>query len=452
MKRISFLFGALIIVGAIALTGCSKPTGCTDPAADNYDPDAEEDCCCSYSNANENVVISGAITSNTTWTADNIYELAGKVVVEAGATLTINPGTIVKGRTGTGSLASALVVARGGRLEAEGTADAPIIFTSTLDDIEVGQKTGTNLTELDNGKWGGLIVLGYAPVSAENGDDVAQIEGIPADETFGAYGGNDINDDSGIMTYISIRHGGSLIGEGNEINGLTLGGVGKGTEIHHVEVVGNLDDGVECFGGSVDISDVIVLFQGDDGIDFDQNYSGTIDNFLVMHGVDTDEALEIDGPEGTATDGRFTLSNGTIMTTDGVGSAADLKSGAQGTLDNITFWGYAEDKCIKLRHSFQEDCTTDKRDAYMNFLTPDGDQELVVTNCEYEGVDAAFVTDVYTKSTDANEDTCPLPDSYLTDAEAAMGATGTFDAAAPTIGADLTEFDNWSWSSINDKY
>lgn len=452
MNRFSFFFLAFVAASAMLFTGCSKPTGCTDPVADNYDPEAEEDCCCSYSDDNTNTVVSGAITTNTTWTADNIYELAGKVVVESGATLTINPGTIVKGRTGTGSLASALVVAKGGRIEAEGTADAPIIFTSVLDNIEVGQKTGSNLTELDNGKWGGLIILGDAPISAEDGDNATQIEGIPADEAFGAYGGANESDDSGILAYISIRHGGALIGEGNEINGLTLGGVGNGTTIHHIEVVGNLDDGVECFGGTVNMSDILVAFQGDDGIDLDQNYSGTIDNFMVIHGVDTDEALEIDGPEGTLDSGRFTLKNGTIMNTDGVGSAADLKSGAQGTLEAITFWGYGQDDVIKFRHSFQDDCTTDKRDAWMNFLDPSGDQELTLTGMEFEGVDAAFCTAVYTKSTDVDDNDCDLPANYETEAEAAMGSVGTYAAPAASLGSDNSAFDNWSWAHMNGKY
>jgi len=256
MKKMNFRSLAIAtgLSFAMLFSSCSKETGCTDPDAVNYNPDAEENCCCVFQEptGNDNVVISGFIDSDTEWTSDNIYELAGKVVVEDGATLTIQAGTIVKGREGTGSLASALVVARGGKIMANGNADEPIIFTSVLDNIQRGQLSGTNLTEIDNSKWGGLIILGRAPISAEEGDTEAQIEGIPADEEFGRYGGGDspsIGDNSGVLRFVSIRHGGSLIGEGNEINGLTLGGVGTGTVIENVEVVANLDDGIECFGG-----------------------------------------------------------------------------------------------------------------------------------------------------------------------------------------------------------
>ena len=200
------------------------------------------------------VSVTGSITSNTTWSNDNIYQLNQKVVVQDGATLTIEAGTIIKGSSGTGSLASALVVARGGKLMAEGTASEPIIMTSASDNITIGQTMGTNLDQNDRGLWGGLIVLGNAPCSFSGDVTDLQIEGIPAEDTWGLYGGSNATDNSGVMKYISIRHGGALIGEGNEINGLTLGGVGSGTEIDHIEVVANVDDGVEFFGGTVNAS------------------------------------------------------------------------------------------------------------------------------------------------------------------------------------------------------
>ncbi|MEM7161693.1 MAG: hypothetical protein AAF487_04555, partial [Bacteroidota bacterium] len=400
LKNIALICG----IGTILMmSSCGKETGCTDPDAVNYDPDAEENCCCVFETptGDQNVIVSGSITTDTEWTSDNIYELANKVVVEDGVTLTIQAGTIIKGREGTGSLSSALIVARGGKIMANGTADSPIIFTSILDNIVRGQLTGTNLTEVDNAKWGGLIILGYAPISAEEGDNEAQIEGIPADEDFGRYGGGsnpNPADNSGVLRYVSIRHGGSLIGEGNEINGLTLGGVGTGTVIENVEVVANLDDGIECFGGTVNITNAIVAFQGDDGIDLDQNYSGTIDNFFVLHGIDTDEAMEIDGPEGTLNDGLFTLRNGTVQTTDGAGSAADLKSKAQGLIENTTFWGYANAKWLKLRCSFTDDCATPKTDAYDYFTN--GSNNLVLSGCEFGNTAGDEMVSVYTKSED----------------------------------------------------
>ena len=191
---------------------------------------------------------SGLIESDENWTSNCIYVLNNKVVVPAGITLTIEPGTIIKGTSGTGSLASALVVARGGTVLAAGTADQPIVMTSIADNITVGESNGTNLDQNDRGLWGGLIVLGNAPCSFSGDVAALQIEGIPAEDTWGLYGGSDSDDNSGIFKYISIRHGGALIGEGNEINGLTLGGVGAGTEIDNIEVVANVDDGIEFFG------------------------------------------------------------------------------------------------------------------------------------------------------------------------------------------------------------
>lgn len=295
------------------------------------------------------VSVSGSITSNTTWTSNNIYQLNQKVVVQDGATLTINPGTIIKGSSGTGSLASALVIARGGKIMAEGTAAQPIIFTSVSDNISLGQTMGTNLDQNDRGLWGGLIVLGKAPCSFSGDVSALQIEGIPAEDTWGLYGGNEPTDNSGIIKYVSIRHGGALIGEGNEINGLTLGGVGSGTEIDNIEVVANVDDGIEFFGGTVNASNLFVWAQGDDAIDIDQAYSGTIDNVVVHLGDASDHAFEIDGPEGTAS-GSFTLQNASIFgnsVTDN-GEYADYRDSATGATNNIFASGFPAGKDVEL--------------------------------------------------------------------------------------------------------
>ena len=295
------------------------------------------------------VNVTGAITENTTWTNDNIYKLNQKVVVDAGTTLTIEAGTIIQGTPGTGSLASALIIARGSKINAVGTPSQPIIFTSSTDNIEIGETAGTNLDENDRGLWGGLIILGNAPCSFSGDIVEAQIEGIPADDTFGLYGGTDPEDNSGVVSYISIRHGGALIGEGNEINGLTLGGVGNGTIINNIEVVANVDDGIEFFGGTVNASNLLVWAQGDDALDIDQAYSGTIDNALVILGDFSDHAFEIDGPEGSAT-GSFTLQNATIIgnTTKKNGEYADYRSGATGTTNNIYAYGFKASSDVEL--------------------------------------------------------------------------------------------------------
>ncbi len=415
MKR---LFTLVMLAGVFTFAACTDET---EPTPEIL--------------TSENEVISGALTANATWTADNMYELASKVVVEDGITLTIEAGTIIKGRTGVGSLATGLIVARGGKLIAEGTAAKPIIFTSIEDNIEIGQLMGSNLTSEDVEKWGGLIILGKAPISAENGDTESQIEGIPASDAFGAYGGDVANDNSGSLKYISVRHGGALIGDGNEINGITLGGVGSGTIMDFIEVYATLDDGIEFFGGTVNVTNVIVSHQQDDGLDIDQNFSGSITNFLVQHGGNsTDEGLEIDGPEGsTHTSGLFTLKNGTVLSLGGsdAGTPADLKSKAQGTIENVIFTGYATgDDLIKIRASYQNNCADAKTDAFTHLT--DASATLKISNTNFGGVK------VYTKV-----DGCSVPAADQTAAE--QVAT----ASANATGADTSVFADWTAASIS---
>ena len=294
-------------------------------------------------------VLSGQITEDKTLTNDEIWELEGRVTVTAGNTLTIEAGTIIKAFAGSGANASALIIARGAKIMANGTADNPIVFTSAADNIQLGQSFGGNLTENDRGLWGGLLVLGYAAISVEGNASETQIEGIPASDTNGLYGGNDNSDNSGEINYVSIRHGGAEIGEGNEINGLTLGGVGSGTSIANVEVVANVDDGIELFGGSVDVSNSLVWAQGDDGLDIDQAYSGTVSNSVVVLGDISDHAMEIDGPEG-ALEGSFTLNNITLIGNSSTenGEYADYRSNAMGVSNNVFARGFKESSDVEL--------------------------------------------------------------------------------------------------------
>jgi len=273
-----------------------------------------------------NKLITSNITGNTTWYSDTVYQLGGRITVEAGATLTIEPGTIIKGEAGTGSNATALVVARDANIVAQGTPTLPIIFTSVADeimpaDIQAGNFISPNLDPTINGLWGGVIILGNAKISPKpdaTGEVTAvQIEGIPTSDANGLYGGNDDNDNSGILSFVSIRHGGANIGSGNEINGLTLGGVGALTLINNIEIVANQDDGIEWFGGAVSVSYVSVWNVGDDAIDTDQSWKGELNNFVVISPAG--HCFELDGPEGSYEAGHL-IQNGDIY----VGTAQDL--------------------------------------------------------------------------------------------------------------------------------
>ena len=230
---VSFSAGTNVGAGAVTLTlSDSKNQSATATAVINVE-------------GVPTISVSKNIDANTTWEQGKIYILEGRITVLPGVTLTIQPGTIIKGREGSESNATALMVARGGKLMAVGTAEAPIIFTSVSDNIIPGEIKSPNLDPTLNGLWGGLLILGKAPISAESTS--MQIEGIPTSDLNGLYGGTEPEDNSGVIKYVSIRHGGANIGEGNEINGLTLGGVGSGTVIENIEIVANQDDGVEWF-------------------------------------------------------------------------------------------------------------------------------------------------------------------------------------------------------------
>jgi len=446
MKKLNLIskYSSLALLAAGLLFASCNKEGCTDSTAINYDEKAEDDngsCLYDPADLTGEETKTGELSADETWMSNNIYVLDGKVVVPSGITLTIQPGTIIKGKEGQDAAASALVVARGGKLMAEGTADNPIVFTSVLDNIEQGQKVGTNLTRTDNELWGGVVICGNAPSSTENGDTEGNIEGIPADAGYGKYGGSDAADNSGSLKYISIRHGGISIGEGNELNGLTLGGVGSGTTLDNIEIYATLDDGVEFFGGTVNATNILVYYQGDDGLDIDQNYQGTIENFAVIHGdgIGTDESLEIDGPEGsTYTDGLFTLKNGYCKIEGSEGSSGDFKSGAQGNIMNVTF---ESSKDVKFRTKFETGCTH-KSDAYKNLVT---DSKLI-----FSGVDLGTGVKVYDGDEDLGANP-PEPTACPTELSAsqatALSAIGT--GAGSTI--DVASTFSWTAAAANNQ-
>jgi len=230
--------------------------------------------------------------TDVTWSSDTVWILDGLVFVNEEQTLTIEPGTVVKAKEGGGRDASGLVVARGGTIDADGTAERPIIFTSVTDDLTQADDLPANA----RGLWGGLIIMGRAPLNTT--PNVLNVEGITLNEIRNQYGGTDPDDDSGTLRYVSIRHGGTILEKGNEINGLTLAAVGRSTTVEYVEVFNNKDDGIEFFGGTVDARYLISAFTTDDSFDFDQGYRGRGQFWLaVQNSVYADHAGEHDGGE-----------------------------------------------------------------------------------------------------------------------------------------------------------
>lgn len=204
------------------------------------------------------VTLSGSISTNRTLSADSVYQITGLLTVQSGAVLTIPKGTLIYGdNRGT---QNGIQVNQGGRIEANGTKDCPIIFTSALPQ---GQRAP--------GDWAGIILLGNAPINNGTGTPpTVTIEG----GTGGVYGGTNAADNSGTLKYVRIEYAGSLFSANNEINSLTMGGVGTGTTIDYVQCSYGLDDSFEWFGGTVNVSHLVSFGTLDDDFDTDNGYSG----------------------------------------------------------------------------------------------------------------------------------------------------------------------------------
>ena len=236
--------------------------------------------------------VSGEISQNTLWEAKDTIILDGYVYVKSGATLTIEPGTLIKGLSDS---KACLIVERGARIVANGTAEKPIIFTS---DKPVGERKP--------GDWAGIIICGKAPINQTGGE--AEIEG----GTGAVYGGTDPNDNSGILRYVRIEFAGYEVSNGNEINGLTMGGVGRGTTIEYVQVSFGRDDSFEWFGGTVNTKYLISYRGGDDDFDTDNGFSGNVQFGLILRGPE--EADKSDASNGFESDNDANGSSNSPLT------------------------------------------------------------------------------------------------------------------------------------------
>jgi len=235
------------------------------------------------------VTVTQSITTNTTWTSGNVYLLQGQIYVKNGATLTIQPGTIIQGDKATAG--SGLFVCQGSKLIANGTANQPIVFTSN-------QAPGARLA----GDWGGIILMGKSHLNLAGG--IGNIEGLTVspDTQFGGGANPDTMDNSGSLKYVRIEFPGYVYQPNKEINGLTLGAVGKGTMIDYVQVSFSNDDAYEWFGGTVDCRHLVSYRNLDDDFDTDNGFSGNVQFCLGVRdpliadvpAVSTSEGFESD--------------------------------------------------------------------------------------------------------------------------------------------------------------
>ena len=280
--------------------------------------------------------LSGVVEGTLTLNAGTEYTLTGTLTVPAGATLEIPAGTTIKANQGFDKY---ILVAQGGRLNARGTADNPVVFTANADNAEPGY-------------WGGVIINGYAPISGamEGSTGATEIDNNQP------YGGTDAADNSGTLTYVEIRYSGARSSADIEHNGLTLNGVGNGTTINNIYIADGADDAIEFFGGSVNVTNLLAVNCDDDCFDFTQGYNGTLTNCYGVwesdftstesdpRGVEADGNLDGDGPNHTP-QADFTINNMTIANyaaSQPMQDAIKVRRLAKATINNALVIGSGE--------------------------------------------------------------------------------------------------------------
>ena len=274
----------------------------------------------------DTVQVSGNLSGAITWSNTNEYVLNGFVYVLKDSVLKIEPGTVIRGKAGTGLSSSALFITQGARIFANGTRAKPIIFCSENDDLS----DPTDIPLWQRGLWGGVVIYGKSVLNTSS--DVAGNAAFPKYDTFeglpdtvvdgqhlNRFGGDDDNDNSGVFRYVSIRNSSTVILPNKEINGLSLGAVGRGTKVENVEVFGAADDSVEFFGGTVNTKYMASFFSDDDNFDIDQGYRGKNQFWFVLQAPDAhDNGGEWNGePNGIGAGntplGNFEIYNATYI-------------------------------------------------------------------------------------------------------------------------------------------
>ena len=282
--------------------------------------------------SDETVLLKGSFTSDLTLDATKNYIIDGPVIMEAGTTLTIPAGMTIRA-SATGSDVY-IAIAQGAKIIADGSASFPIVFTS-------------NSSTPNAGDWGGLIVLGKAPINSVVGGDTtstSEIASLP-------YGGQHPDDDSGVIRYVRIEYSGGKADGQSENNGFSFYGVGNGTTVEYIQAYEGLDDGIEFFGGTVNASYISVVNAQDDSVDWTEGFSGTLTNVYVKHGSEHDKGIEADGFNtdiGNNSNPLF-FSKPTVenLTIKGLGSgtgneAVRLRAGTQGIFKNVLIEGFEE--------------------------------------------------------------------------------------------------------------
>lgn len=278
----------------------------------------------------QTIYLSGTYLQNLTLDPINTYILNGSLIMASGTTLIIPAGMTIKAEASGANVY--IAISQGAKIIADGTASEPIILTS-------------NASNPAAGDWGGLILLGKAPINSvvAGATSTSEIASLP-------YGGSDASDDSGSITYLRVEYSGGAADGQSENNGLSFYGVGNGTQVSYVESFEGKDDGFEFFGGTVEVNYLASINNQDDSIDWTEGFSGKITNAYVKHGADHDKGIEADGYNsdyGNNAVPKFwanpTLTNVTIIGNGSAsGEAIRLRVGTMGSLNNIYIKGFAK--------------------------------------------------------------------------------------------------------------
>lgn len=277
----------------------------------------------------QTIFLSGTYTEDLTLDANNTYKINGSLIMASGTTLTIPACMTIE------ALASGadvyVAISQGAKIVANGTQDCPIVFTSDAANPAAGD-------------WGGLILLGRAPINSVTGTNTAtsEIASLP-------YGGNVADDNSGSLNYVRVEYSGGAADGQSENNGISFYGVGNGTDVNYIQAYAGKDDGIEFFGGTVNANYVSVINAEDDSVDWTEGYSGTLTNVYIANRASDDKAIEADGynTDFSNATGVFSKPNVNNLTIVGEGSGSSseairLRAGTQGIFTNVHITGYAE--------------------------------------------------------------------------------------------------------------
>ena len=272
--------------------------------------------------------VRGSLYGEQRWTADTTWVLEDIVYLESGSQLIVEPGTIIQGEAG-----SALVVTRDATIMARGTREAPIVFTSAK---AAGQRRA--------GDWGGVVLLGNAPVNARD----AQIEGVPSGDSRGMFGGGDALSNCGVLEYARVEFAGYEVYANNELNGLTLGGCGASTIVRNVQVHRSLDDGIEVFGGTVDLRHIVITGAADDSLDWDMGWTGRVQFLQVLqyagigdNGVEADNNNGDHNAQPVSEPTFYNVTLQSMSSTDAVQRGMTLRRGTGGHFNNMIIDGFS---------------------------------------------------------------------------------------------------------------